>query len=105
MELGLQLARTSVMRFSFKVLFAVALLPSCCLGQDSASASSLRTASAAVVSRPVDLTPNATGAVPKEQIRELLRRAEEKDLETISGSASTPTSSVWRSTNSMVTAR
>jgi len=30
---------------------------------------------------PVDLKPDATGAVPPEQIRELLRRAEEKDLE------------------------
>ncbi len=33
------------------------------------------------VSRPVDLTPDATGAVPPEQIRELLLRAEQKDLE------------------------
>jgi len=30
---------------------------------------------------PLDLKPDATGAVPAEQIRELLRRAEEKDLE------------------------
>jgi hypothetical protein len=30
---------------------------------------------------PLDLKPDATGAVPPEQIRELLRRAEEKDLE------------------------
>ena len=33
------------------------------------------------VSRPVDLKPDATGNVPPAQIRELLRRAEEKDLE------------------------
>jgi len=32
------------------------------------------------VSRPVDLKPDATGNVPPAQIRELLRRAEEKDL-------------------------
>jgi hypothetical protein len=32
------------------------------------------------VSRPVDLTPDAAGTVPPEQIRELLRRAEEKDI-------------------------
>ena len=31
--------------------------------------------------KPIDLKPDATGAVPAEQIRELLRRAEEKDLE------------------------
>ncbi|MGB6775249.1 MAG: hypothetical protein WBD25_12675 [Terriglobales bacterium] len=30
---------------------------------------------------PIDLKPDATGAVPQEQIRELLRRAEEKDIE------------------------
>jgi hypothetical protein len=30
--------------------------------------------------RPIDLVPDATGAVPVEQIRELLRRAEEKDI-------------------------
>ncbi len=30
---------------------------------------------------PLDLKPDATGTVPAEQIRELLRRAEEKDLE------------------------
>jgi hypothetical protein len=33
------------------------------------------------VSPPIDLRPDASGAVPAEQIRELLRRAEEKDLE------------------------
>jgi len=31
--------------------------------------------------KPVDLQPDATGVVPPEQIRQLLRRAEEKDLE------------------------
>jgi len=31
--------------------------------------------------KPIDLTPDATGTVPAEQIRQLLRRAEEKDLE------------------------
>jgi hypothetical protein len=30
---------------------------------------------------PIDLKPDASGAVPPEQIRELLRRAEERDLE------------------------
>jgi hypothetical protein len=31
--------------------------------------------------KPLDLTPDATGAVPPQQIREVLRRAEEKDIE------------------------
>jgi hypothetical protein len=30
--------------------------------------------------KPIDLTPDATGVVPAEQIRELLRRAEENDM-------------------------
>ena len=34
-----------------------------------------------LVSPPVDLKADASGAVPPEQIRELLRRAEEKDIE------------------------
>ena len=33
------------------------------------------------VVRPVELTPDASGTVPQEQIRELLRRVAEKDLE------------------------
>ncbi|HKM85759.1 MAG TPA: hypothetical protein VJW96_06090 [Terriglobales bacterium] len=34
-----------------------------------------------LVSKPIDLKPDASGAVPAEQIRELLQRAEEKDIE------------------------
>lgn len=73
------------MSFPFKVLFAVALLTSCVLAQNSVasspSTSSLPAATDAAGSRPIDLKPDASGAVPVEQIRELLRRAEEKDLE------------------------
>jgi len=39
------------------------------------------TSATAPVSRPADLTPDASGAVPLEQIRTLLQLAEEKDLE------------------------
>jgi len=75
------------MRFSLKILFAVALLPGCALAQDSTSASpstpSIPAAATAVVLRPVELKPDATGAVPPEQIRELLLRAEANDLENV----------------------
>ncbi len=64
---------------------AVVLLLSCAFGQNPdappASASPLPSTSAMPVSRPVDLKPDATGNVAPAQIRELLRRAEEKDLE------------------------
>jgi hypothetical protein len=69
----------------FGIVFAVILPVSCALGQASPSASSptstLPSTSASAVTKPVDLKPDSTGAVPPEQIRELLRRAEEKDLE------------------------
>jgi hypothetical protein len=67
------------MRFCLGLIFAAVLLAGCVFGQ--ASASTPTAESAMPVSRAVDLTPDATGAVPPEQIRELLRRAEEKDLE------------------------
>jgi hypothetical protein len=73
--------RTSVMRFCVSLIFAVVLLAGCVFGQDSASTSTLTASPAMPVSRPIDLKPDATGAVPSEQIRELLLRAEEKDLE------------------------
>jgi hypothetical protein len=77
------------------LILAVGSLAGCVFGQDSASppasASPFPATSALSLSRPValkpvalnpiDLTPDATGTVPPEQIRELLRRAEEKDLE------------------------
>jgi hypothetical protein len=83
-----RLFRMSVMRSCVGLIFAAVLLAGCVFGQDSDSASTspLTSTPATPVSRPndlkpVDLTPDATGAVPAEQIRELLRRAEEKDLE------------------------
>jgi hypothetical protein len=87
------------MRYCFGLIFAMVLLAGCVFGQDSTS--TLTAAQAAPVSRPIevkateveaievkaidvnaiDLKPDATGVVPPEQIRDLLRRAEEKDLE------------------------
>jgi len=71
------------MRFCAGLIFAAILLAGCVFGQDSASASTSPLTSKPVtpISPPIDLTPDASGAVPPEQIRELLRRAEEKDLE------------------------
>jgi hypothetical protein len=52
------------------VFFALGLFAGRVFAQESASP----------VSQPVELKPDASGAVPLEQIRELLRRAEEKDI-------------------------
>jgi hypothetical protein len=88
----------SLMRFCGALLFVAILPAGCVCAQDSASASpsthtSTPTATAsrpvnlkpidlkAIDLKPIDLTPDATGAVPPEQIRELLQRAEAKDLE------------------------
>jgi hypothetical protein len=84
----------SVIRFCVGLIFAMVLLAGCVFGQASAPAPTATQATP--VSRPIeakaidvkapdlkpiDLKPNATGVVPSEQIRDLLRRAEEKDLE------------------------
>ena len=79
----------SVMRFCAGLAFAMVLLAGCVFGQ--ASTSTLTATPATPLSRPsevkalganvIDLRPDATGVVPPEQIRDLLRRAEEKDLE------------------------
>jgi hypothetical protein len=74
------------MRSCASLVFAVVLLAGCVFAQDSSPASPLSPKSAVPVPppvdlKPIDLTPDATGTVPAEQIRQLLRRAEEKDLE------------------------
>ena len=71
------LVRMSVMRSCVGLIFAVVLLAGCIFCQDSASTSTLTSNPAT----PIDLKPDASGAVPAEQIRALLQRAEEKDLE------------------------
>jgi hypothetical protein len=72
-----------VMRFCFALIFPVVLSAVCAFSQDSLSDSKspVLSRSAVLVSPPVDLKPDASGAVPPEQIRELLRGAEEKDIE------------------------
>lgn len=70
------------MHFFTRLAFALLWLGSLTLGQVPATIQSeSATQTSAPVSPPIDLTPNANGSVPPEQIRELLRRAEEKDLE------------------------
>ena len=79
----------SVVRSCVGLIFAIVLLASCVFAQSSTS--TLTSTRATPVSRPldvraiyvkaIDLKPDATGAVPPEQIRDLLRHAEEKDLE------------------------
>jgi hypothetical protein len=71
------------MRSCVALLSGVVLLAGCAFGQDSTSvpASPPTSTPAAPVLQPLDLQPDATGTVPPEQIRKLLLRAEEKDLE------------------------
>jgi hypothetical protein len=72
------------MRFCTGLLLnaAVVLLAVYLFGQASVSSSPASMPVAASSDQaPVDLKPDASGVVPAEQIRELLRRAEEKDLE------------------------
>ena len=92
------LFRMSVMGSCVRLIFvgyisAVVLLAGSVLAQDSTSASTPPLASTPTAPgplptdlrptdlRPIDLKPDASGAVPPQQIRELLLRAEEKDLE------------------------
>jgi hypothetical protein len=88
MELLVEWLRTSAVRFCVALIFPVVLstvLLSAVFvfSQDSPSdsKSAVASRSAVLASPPVDLKPDASGAVPPEQIRELLRRAEEKDIE------------------------
>ncbi|MBZ5664259.1 MAG: hypothetical protein LAO30_06605 [Acidobacteriia bacterium] len=71
------------MRFCSGIIFAGVLLTGFAFAQDSTSASTSPLASTAAtpVSPSIELKPDASGTVPPEQIRELLRRAEEKDVE------------------------
>ena len=88
MELLVEWLRTSALRFCVALIFpavlsTVLLSAVCAFSQDFPSDSQPPIAArpAALASPPVDLKPDASGAVPPEQIRELLRRAEEKDIE------------------------
>ena len=78
-EPPVELFRISAMRRLFGIIFAFALYAVCAFGQDSAP-TAVPPASAAPALRTFDLKPDASGNVPPEQIRELLRRAEENDI-------------------------
>ncbi len=66
------------MRLTFALLWLCSLM----LGQASVTnQSESATQTAAPVSHPVELKTNTNGSVPPEQIRELLQRAEARDLE------------------------
>jgi hypothetical protein len=71
------------MRFCPCLIFAGILLTGDVVGQDSTSASTpiVPSTAATPVSPPIDLKPDASGKVPPEQIRQLLLRTEEKDVE------------------------
>jgi hypothetical protein len=74
------------MRFRPRLILIAVFLAACAFGQNSAPTSSLPATPAPPVSPPptpppIVLKPDASGAVPPDQIRELLRRAEENDLE------------------------
>ncbi len=62
------------MRFYLPRIFSILLLAACALAQQPASTSPPPSA-------PIDLKPDASGVVPAAQIRQLLERAEQKDLE------------------------
>jgi hypothetical protein len=64
------------MSFSFRQIVIVALLLMAARGFAQQNAPH-----AASISKPVELTPDAAGIVPAEQIRALLQEAEERDLE------------------------
>jgi hypothetical protein len=82
-ELLVNWLRIPVMRLCIALVFPVVLSTICVFSQDSRSDSKSPVASRPTVpvSPPVELKPDASGVVPPEQIRELLRRAEERDIE------------------------
>ena len=71
--------------FLFRPIFAIFCWRAAFRQDAAPSSTPIPTSNAATTSRvrlskPIDLKPDATGAVPAEQIRELLRRAEENDM-------------------------
>jgi hypothetical protein len=87
-ELPVSLTRISIMGAFVRAICVIVFLGNVLLGNvllgDSSLAQDLPSTSAAASTsptRPVDLKPDASGVVPLDQIRELLRQAEEKDIE------------------------
>ncbi len=70
-------------RSSIALLILSFVPGACVLAQEPTTGSpvSIVPSQASVITPPINLKPDASGVVPAEQIRELLRRAEEKDLE------------------------
>jgi hypothetical protein len=64
-------------RFWCALIVEVAIMAGCISAQDSAPPS----VHSAPSQPPIQLLPDASGVVPPDQIREVLRRAEEKDIE------------------------
>lgn len=71
------------MRLRTCLILGIILLAGCALGQDSPSAPFPASTAATPAAPPLDLKPDASGSVPVEQIRELLQRAEQKDIENV----------------------
>jgi hypothetical protein len=63
------------------LIICVVLSAGCVVAQDASSTDPVPSIPAASNLKPVDLKPDANGVVPVEQIRELLRRAEQKDIQ------------------------
>jgi len=78
-ELGLHWFRRYGMDMCFCQILVVLLLATCGLAQEPIRPAAIDLKPPEL--KPIDLTPDASGALPSEQIRELLRRAEERDLE------------------------
>ncbi|MBI1740747.1 MAG: hypothetical protein HY233_07220 [Acidobacteriales bacterium] len=74
------------MRFSLSLIFTLVLLGSCAFGQEPVPTAPEPPVPPAEQPAPpspppIELRPDVSGTVPQEQIRELLRRVAEKDLE------------------------
>ena len=80
-SLRISFMRFSFMHFSVLLIFVGVFISQQVFAQDAVSSSPASSSVTTPVLPAIDLTPDARGTVPTEQIRELLRRAEEKDLE------------------------
>lgn len=84
-ELRALVLRTSGMRFWPALVCSIgtafALFCGRAVAQDASPTAPIASTPAASNPKPIDLKPDASGVVPVEQIKELLRRAGEKDLQ------------------------
>ena len=77
----MELVRIRFMRFFVASACALIVLAGSLAAQDASSASAPASTPTGSAAPPLDLKPDASGSVPIAEIRELLRRAEENDLE------------------------